>query len=56
MRRYEHRFELFIFNSRRPLAPFYVGLIAGIGLLLIKFFKAFVAALPEVFTGQQAKR
>lgn len=55
MRHFEHRFELFIFNSRWLLAPFYVGLIAGIGLLLIKFVKAFIAALPEVFTGSSGE-
>ncbi len=51
MKRIEHGFELFIFNSRWLLAPFYLGLIAGIVLLLIKFVKAFVAALPVVFEG-----
>jgi len=55
MKNLEHRFELFIFNSRWLLAPFYVGLIAGIGLLLIKFVKAFLAALPEVFTGSSGE-
>jgi uncharacterized protein (TIGR00645 family) len=51
MKRIEHSFEAFIFNSRWLLAPFYVGLIAGIALLLIKFVKAFIAALPVVFEG-----
>jgi uncharacterized protein (TIGR00645 family) len=51
MKRVEHSFEAFIFNSRWLLAPFYVGLIAGIVLLLIKFVKAFIAALPVVFEG-----
>ena len=55
MKHFEQRFELFIFNSRWLLAPFYVGLIAGIGLLLIKFVKAFIAALPEVFTGSSGE-
>jgi uncharacterized protein (TIGR00645 family) len=55
MKRYEHRFELFIFNSRWLLAPFYVGLIAGIALLLIKFVKAFIAAIPEVFSGSSGE-
>ncbi len=51
MKRIENGLEVFIFNSRWLLAPFYLGLIAGIGLLLIKFSKAFIAALPVVFEG-----
>jgi uncharacterized membrane protein YqhA len=31
------------------LVPFYIGLIAGVGLLLVKFGKAFFAILPVVF-------
>ena len=51
MKKIEHGLELFIFNSRWLLAPFYFGLIAAIGLLLLKFGKAFIAAVPVVFEG-----
>lgn len=51
MKRIEHGLEIFIFNSRWLLAPFYVGLIIAIGLLLVKFAKSFLAALPIVFEG-----
>ena len=51
MKRVEHGLEVFIFNSRWLLAPFYLGLIAAIGLLLVKFGKAFIASLPVVFEG-----
>jgi uncharacterized protein (TIGR00645 family) len=51
MKRYEHAFESLIFGSRWLLAPFYLGLVAAIGLLLIKFVKSFIAALPVVFEG-----
>lgn len=51
MKRIEHGLELFIFNSRWLLLPFYLGLVLAIGLLLVKFFKSFVAALPVVFEG-----
>ena len=51
MKRIEHGLEIFIFNSRWLLAPFYVGLIVAIGLLLVKFIKSFIAALPAVFEG-----
>ena len=37
MKRIEHGLELFIFNSRWLLLPFYLGLVAAIGLLLVKF-------------------
>ncbi|MGF1642300.1 MAG: TIGR00645 family protein [Thiotrichales bacterium] len=51
MKRVEHELEKFIFNSRWLLAPFYLGLVAAIGLLLLKFIKAFIATLPIVFDG-----
>jgi uncharacterized protein (TIGR00645 family) len=51
MKHVENGLEVFIFNSRWLLAPFYIGLIAGIGLLLIKFAKAFIAAISVIFEG-----
>ncbi len=55
MKRVEHGLEVFIFGSRWLLAPFYLGLIAGIGLLLVKFTKAFISALPVVFEGSSGE-
>lgn len=49
MKRIEHGLEIFIFNSRWLLAPFYLGLVVAIGLLLVKFIKSFLAAVPMVF-------
>ncbi|WP_456373172.1 TIGR00645 family protein [Thiolapillus sp.] len=46
MKRLEHLLELFMFNARWLLAPFYVGLIMAIGLLLIMFFKEFLHLVP----------
>lgn len=46
MKRLEHLLELFMFNARWLLAPFYVGLILAIGLLMIMFFKEFLHLLP----------
>jgi uncharacterized protein (TIGR00645 family) len=46
MKRLEHLLELFMFNARWLLAPFYVGLILAIGLLLIMFFKEFLHLVP----------
>jgi uncharacterized protein (TIGR00645 family) len=51
MKRIEHGLEIFIFNSRWLLAPFYLGLVLAIGLLLVKFIKSFLASLPVVFEG-----
>lgn len=51
IKKIEHGLELFMFNSRWLLVPFYLGLVAGIALLLVKFVKAFIALFPTVFTG-----
>lgn len=51
MKRVEIFLESFIFNSRWMLAPFYLGLVVAIGLLLVKFIKSFLIALPIVFQG-----
>ena len=51
MKRIEHALEVFMFGSRWLLVPFYLGLVGGIALLLVKFVKAFVALVPTVFTG-----
>ena len=51
MKKFELMLEQFIFNSRWLLVPFYIGLIAALGLLLVKFSMAFVALLPVVIGG-----
>jgi uncharacterized protein (TIGR00645 family) len=51
LKKTELTLEHFMFNSRWLLVPFYLGLIAALGLLLVKFLKAFVALLPVVFDG-----
>lgn len=45
----EHALEVLVFNSRWLLAPFYLGLVAGIGMLLVKFGQEFFHILPGVF-------
>jgi len=52
MKRFEHALEMFMFNSRWLLVPFYLGLVGGIVLLLIKFVKAFVDASSIVLYGE----
>ena len=51
LKRVELFLEHFMFGSRWLLVPFYLGLIAGIALLLVKFAKAFVSLVPVVFNG-----
>lgn len=51
-KRLESALETFVFNSRWLLAPFYLGLVLAMGLLLIKFGKEFVHFVPIVFTGE----
>ncbi|MHB1051701.1 MAG: TIGR00645 family protein [Thiobacillus sp.] len=52
MQKIEHFLERFIFASRWLLAPFYVGLVGAIALLLFKFVKEFINLLPVVVTGE----
>ena len=51
MKRVEQGLERFIFGSRWLLAPFYVGLVAAIALLLWKFVKEFASLLPVLVSG-----
>jgi uncharacterized protein (TIGR00645 family) len=50
MKQLEHRLEILIFGSRWLLAPFYLGLVLALGLLLVKFVKEFIHFAPMVFT------
>lgn len=52
MQHLEHFIERFIFASRWLLAPFYLGLVGAIALLLFKFVKEFINLLPIVLTGE----
>ena len=47
----ENMLEKFIFKSRWLLAPFYVGLVLAMALLLVKFIKAFIGFAPIAFSG-----
>ena len=49
MKRIEHFLEGLIFNSRWLLAPFYVGLVLALALLMVKFVKEFFHFAPMVF-------
>lgn len=48
MKRIESFLEAMMFNSRWLLAPFYIGLVLAIALLLVKFVKEFAHVAPAV--------
>ena len=52
MKKIENTLESLIFSSRWLLAPFYLGLVLALGLLLVKFVKEFLHFVPLVFTGE----
>jgi TIGR00645 family protein len=54
VKRLEHGIEVLVFNSRWLLAPFYLGLVAGIGMLLVKFGQEFFHLLPHVLEYKEA--
>lgn len=49
MKHVENGLEKLIFNSRWLLAPFYIGLVLALALLLVRFFKEFMHFVPLVF-------
>ena len=55
MKRTEHALEVVIFNSRWLLAPFYLGLVISIALLLVKFGQDFFHMLPVIFTMSESE-
>lgn len=52
MKRIEPFLEWLIFSSRWLLAPFYLGLVLAIALLLVKFIKEFINFVPLVFNAE----
>lgn len=55
MKKLENTVESLIFSSRWLLAPFYLGLVLALGLLLVKFVKEFIHFVPLVFIGEGAE-
>lgn len=46
----EHAIERFIFASRWIMAPFYLGLVVALAMLLVKFSQELVHIVPTVFS------
>ncbi len=55
MKKVEHALEVLMFNSRWLLAPFYIGLVIGIAMLLIKFVQEFFHILPHIFESTESE-
>jgi len=51
MKQLENQLEKMIFGSRWLLAPFYLGLVAALALLLVMFAKEFALIVPLVLSG-----
>jgi uncharacterized protein (TIGR00645 family) len=54
MRKFEHSIEMLIFNSRWLMAPFYLGLVVSLVLLMIKFVQELFHAIPGILTASEA--
>ena len=55
MKKIEHALEVVIFNSRWLLAPFYIGLVIGIAMLLVKFAQEFFHIVPYLFHSSESE-
>ena len=54
IKKFEHFLEVLIFNSRWLLAPFYLGLVVGIVILLIKFGQEFLHVAAHALSGSES--
>ena len=54
MKAIEHFLEVLIFSSRWLLAPFYLGLMIGMVILLVKFFQEFVHLIPHTLSSSES--
>jgi len=55
MNRIEYAIEITIFNSRWILAPFYLGLIVSLVLLLIHFVKQLIEFIVHIHVAEEAQ-
>jgi len=55
MKRVEHALELLVFNSRWLLAPFYLGLVVSIIILLVKFAQEFFHVAVHMLDGTESE-
>lgn len=55
MKRLETALERMMFNSRWLLAPFYIGLVGAVALLLVKFAQEFVHMVPHILDSSESE-
>jgi uncharacterized protein (TIGR00645 family) len=55
MKSIKNLLEALIFNSRWLLAPFYLGLVFGIFMLLVKFTQELIHVIPNIFTSSESE-
>jgi uncharacterized protein (TIGR00645 family) len=55
MQKLEHMLEMFMFHSRWLMAPFYLGLIVSLALLLVKFFQELIHQVPHLLDADEAQ-
>ncbi|MBI3779114.1 MAG: TIGR00645 family protein [Gammaproteobacteria bacterium] len=55
MKRVEHALEVVIFTSRWLLAPFYIGLVISVAMLLVKFAQEFLHVVPHLLTSTESE-
>lgn len=55
MKRIETGMESLIFNSRWLLAPFYLGLVLALGLLLVLFARELIHFVPQAFNASSSE-
>ena len=55
MKRIEHALEVFIFQSRWLMAPFYIGLVISLGLLMVKFAQELFHFIPHVLDWDESE-
>jgi uncharacterized protein (TIGR00645 family) len=54
MKKTEHALEMIVFRSRWLLAPFYLGLVVSIGMLLVKFAQEFFHMIPHLLSTSES--
>ncbi len=54
MRRLEHSLEMLMFHSRWLMAPFYLGLVVSLALLLVKFMQELLHVAPTILKASES--
>ena len=55
LKKIETRLESMMFNSRWLLAPFYIGLVGAVFLLLVKFIQEFIHVTPHILDSSESE-